>query len=198
MANIERSEGTPAGDKPLHPVEGLAIIATPTEGEQARVTHTPTGGFTIFLKGEIKIAYEPAVPKPPESIVPAAPEHRNSQTPADTASTHRGQHSESGTPSSESSPTPLGQLPESEAPESIVRPSEPPSNGLVYQTTLRSLSATNRAALLCPPVTHPVPTRPMPSKFRNRKTRSMSLSVILSEIRPTGCEDPANGLRNLS
>src|SRR4051812_37291710 len=58
MTNIEGTEGNAPADRPS-PEEGFALFATPFAGEHPQVRHTPDGGFTIYLRGEIHIAYHP-------------------------------------------------------------------------------------------------------------------------------------------
>jgi len=67
MTNIEGSERHNQSDKP-NPHEGFAIFATPFEGEQPQVRHTPDGGFTVYLRGEIHITYQPPAADAAESF----------------------------------------------------------------------------------------------------------------------------------
>src|SRR4051812_2952806 len=68
MTNIEGTEGNDPSAKP-NPQEGFALFAKPFAGEEPQVTHTPDGGFTIFLRGEIHIAYQPPAKEALESPV---------------------------------------------------------------------------------------------------------------------------------
>src|SRR4051812_6590613 len=84
MTPVERSDRQSDAPAPEKPQEGLGIIATPFGGEQPQVTHTPDGGFTIYLRGEIHIAYRPPAADALESPVPDAETPSNGLLPETT------------------------------------------------------------------------------------------------------------------
>ena len=83
MAPSERTEGTNPADKPTTD-EGFALFVNPHEPPQR--TDYPDGGFTIYLKGEIHIAYRPPVAAVPESPVRDAEEQTGTLIPESTQS----------------------------------------------------------------------------------------------------------------
>jgi hypothetical protein len=81
MTPVERSDGQSEPAKPFQPLEGLAMIVRPTPGEQPQLQQTPDGGFTLFLRGEIQIAYRPPTPEATKSPVRADSEPSGTRIP---------------------------------------------------------------------------------------------------------------------
>jgi hypothetical protein len=94
MTDIEGSEGHNESDKP-NPHEGFALIANPFDGEQPQIRHTADGGFTIFLRGEIHIVYQPPAADALESPVPGAETSASGLLPDSTPPPVTEQHSAS-------------------------------------------------------------------------------------------------------
>jgi hypothetical protein len=88
MTPAERSDGQ---SEPFESLEGLAMIVRPIPGEQPQLHQTPEGGFTLFLRGEIQIAYRPPTPEATTSPVQADSESSSTQIPEPTSEARTGQ-----------------------------------------------------------------------------------------------------------
>src|SRR5437868_4463273 len=114
MTPVERSEGESEAPDPAKPTEGLVIIATPFDGEQPQEKHFPDGGFTIYLRGEIHVAYQPPASETAKSPVTVSEEQRSSLTPESTSQPVTEPHSAGDVPSWEKSRAEGEDIPESE------------------------------------------------------------------------------------
>jgi hypothetical protein len=196
MTQLERSgEHQPDKQTPQTEHRGIRIQATPAPNEGVIFQKAPNGDVTISFQGNITIDLPQAVADVAGAVGNAPPDtgYRliadgtllpNEVTPA----SRPGQRDER--------EVITHHITFAEAPESIIRASETPTN-VWYQSNLLSLSATNTAPLICLPVKHPDYHRPIHCKSRNRKTIYISSSAIRFVIHTLGLRIPANGLQRL-
>ena len=136
MTPIERPDELPAAADRTKSHEGLAIIATPLEGEQPQVTRTPDGGFTVFLKGEIQVVYRPPAPDAAKSPVTLSEAPTSGLLPDPPPPSVTEPHSAGEVPSWEKPRADFDDIPESENNKIVLEGN--PAKKLGYRVTKRS------------------------------------------------------------
>jgi hypothetical protein len=177
MANPENVREYEQPDHASDRERRFAIQATPDPHSGVVFQKAPDGGVSISFQGRVTIDLPQAIVDV-TGAVGSAPPDTGYRLIADGTllpdeATPASQHHEQAIPEVITHHI-------TKALDSDVRPSETPANGLGYQGALPSVSATNTAALTCPPVKDPDNKTPNPPISRNRKTKSLSLSATQS------------------